>query len=55
VFANQHIWATFLQMAASSFVIELGCAKLVAFVKKQCEKVVGQLITNYKVNSQPIT
>ncbi len=34
VFVYQHIWATFLQMGASSFVIEHGC-----------EKVVGQLIT----------
>ncbi len=44
-FVDQHIWATCLQMGAFSFVIELGYAKLVAFVKKQCEKFSSQLIT----------
>jgi len=43
--ANQHIWATSLQMGTSSFVIELGCAKLVAFVKKTMWKFASQFIT----------
>ncbi len=43
--ANQHIWATSLQMGTSSFVIELGCAKLVAFVKKTMSKFASQFIT----------
>jgi hypothetical protein len=44
-FARQHIWATFVdQMGAFVFVIRL----VYAFdrsMKKQCEKVVGQIIT----------
>ncbi len=43
-FVDQHIWDTSLQMGASSFVIEPSSARLVAFVKKQCEKIASQLI-----------
>ncbi len=54
-FVDEYIWATSLQMGASSFVIEPSCARLVAFVKKQCEKFVSQIITKLQGHSQPIT
>jgi hypothetical protein len=45
-FARQQIWATFVdQMGAFFFFIRLVYAKVVASMKRQCEKVVGQIIT----------
>jgi hypothetical protein len=44
-FVGQHTWVTFLdQMRSSSFVTRHVLVELVTYVKKQCEKVMGQLM-----------